>query len=220
MKKTIFFVVCLVVLLTNQSVANPTYFTLDMKFDSYYVDQRCYIHPEVPCNPTAYEDSGFYGGAPISFTFVVDYEAKGKIRNTDGSIEYVKDSFFIDYVGGDAFGHAFEPGYDGYYESYGVFDGVDSIYVGDKNNRFRSYEITFNLLKIGDRPELMDGFHFDFPIDDSGLYTGSDNYDVVVSDISKKNPFAMTPVPEPSTVVLFSIGVMGVVWQVRRRNSA
>jgi hypothetical protein len=168
---------------------------------------------------------GYGFGTAISYTFMVDLDAQGYIKqygspfafqdasDANGFIDY----FLVEYVGGSALTTDYNPGnplefHRGYSQNYNT--SVNSTLAGSNfdpagaDNITVSRNGTFDTWYEGQTGFTSSNYNRQYTI----------NGAMTLVDISDVNPYAA--VPEPSTVAMMGLGLIGMGAAFRKRRKA
>lgn len=164
-------------------------------------------------------------GNPLSYTFMVDLDAQGYIKQY-GSLFYFQDAsdangtvdyFLVEYVGGNALPTDYNPG-----NPIEFHRGISQNYFGTANAILAGSNFD---PAGGDNINLSHGGTFDTWYEgQTGFYSTNYNRQISLAgamtlvDISTVNPYAA--VPEPSTVAMIGLGMLGLGFGARKRRKA
>jgi len=153
--------------------------------------------------------AGLNVGATVSYTLLLDFDAPGSLTYNNGATYTYTDYsgydyFFADYIAGDAL----QLDYSNYVEEYNVglsynyynYYDYSSIAVDD-------YLYFYNYTDISDWEVGTDISAYDYWNTGYYSYYGFINSNMKLTSISKN----YNDIPEPGTLLLFSLGLIGLV---------
>lgn len=180
------FISVLCFLLTSSAFAG--YIATDLTEDTYITYKGYDWTWASSVNVTNYEKSDFFTGEVVSNTFENASVHSGWMSFTTGSdLDTIFQELTLsNFLRGDVAIQSFA-----YWNSY--FDEVDSV--------FQVGHVNFNALEFGLRSGLKD---------DTGSFENNETFYVRAS-LSPSQP--ATPVPEPTTLFIFGIGLVGFAFR-------
>jgi len=182
------------------------------------------------------QEAGITHGGPVSYTFLIDFERQGESTFMDGSVQVHDDvgplingyegnwnRIYVEYISGDAFSVKYtdKPYQDkdqkqhnfGDIQDWGDTGGVyyDSVTVnaGWLNERlFMHYMPDISSWDLNLTEAFTIGALWEI---DNQIDILSGDCSLVRSDITLVEISDVAPIPEPSTLFLFSIGIAGLI---------
>ncbi len=158
-------------------------------------------------------DSGMVLGDRVSYVFVLDFDKPGSYTLINGTVNYIgfADTFFADFVSGDILleknGGYFNRSNDVAVANYGLYGYYSSIYTGSRNSNLYLGISNFSNFVIGSAARVSNTAW-----DSLGNYSQLDAQDLILTNIN-------SPIPEPDKILLFGIGLAGLLGaRLRVRN--
>ena len=174
-------------------------------------------------------------GRSVSYVFLVDREAQGYFVDGAGiahvmdddyeTADYYRDYFLAEYLGGDiipwddpasSIRESSHYGMDirRYDELYSTVRGSNADLAGFDLLDIWSYGARFDDWTVGS------GILGENFVSRGGAPNSSYSSSLTLASISAENPLEMSTVPEPSAIALFSLGLLGLGFSLRRRRRA
>lgn len=212
---------CVLILLfgfLSNSYAVPQYFTFEGSPTSIFDDAGFAA------------DAGISLGTNIEYVFLVDFDEPalitqngvvttlrdGNTLDGDGNIMYATDRFYCDFIGGTVM----ESPLASVDEAYNSGRMVDSRV--DYHDLFQLQgRSLYDMVSISFEPitEVIIGSNFwswNRAVSESGSQSQINGV-VTLTGISDSNPYDVAPVPEPSTIVLMGLGLVGLAGFGRKK---
>lgn len=196
--------------LTGKAQALPMYYTFSGWITYLQVGE-----------PGIIADAGLSVEDPISYTFIVDLDAPGSVRQNSGTVtttsDVVYDSFYDDYYSGDALTEK-----DG-----GFYNAASDI--AEYNYGYQCFSLSpcgFLLGNSGDDIVQISSdvlpvhwwIIYDTVWGINKVYDSTGAYETVYSQLSLID-ISPVNVPEPSTLLLVMIGILGLLAFNRRKKT-
>jgi hypothetical protein len=197
-----------------QALATPMYYTFEGNVS--YLDQRDPIDVNI--------------GDAVSYTFVIDFEAAGFVTDIDGvaTSEYVDNSsadyFFADLLSGEMDDRGFYDPYIGEY-NYGIvttdgnytLHGGNRVDIGNYSQELGAsggYGRDTSIPTISDWTVGLELYALDYSY--TGRFNTIESRVTLTSICPTLNCNASTNVPEPSTIAIMALGLLGINFYRRK----